>query len=218
MLKLRVCQVALWSLVGRCRNYWQPALIGCWLQGSTKDWIMYNRGLKEGPSNFKLTELQHRTNRYKYLGYAVCCMPRNHPVLLEHYVLICPNLSQRMHSLQFICWCFFADWRKDLAEGEPATTLVVCPHVKAWQSFETFQEFYQGQLMNGYFFAEKARMAGCIGASIALRIFKTCWALSFKNSWFGFSIKEPDDAESSNTGQGQSNPKGIVGTGQVQIL
>eukprot|EP00435_Cladocopium_sp_Y103_P034533 s1155_g8.t3 len=44
---------------------------------------------------------------------------------------------------------------KDLAEGEPATTLVVCPHVKAWQSFESFQEFYQGQLMNGYFFAEK---------------------------------------------------------------
>lgn len=45
--------------------------------------------------------------------------------------------------------------RKDLAEGEAATTLLVCPHVKPWESFEVFQEFYQNQLMNGYLFAEK---------------------------------------------------------------
>lgn len=47
--------------------------------------------------------------------------------------------------------------RKDLEEGAPATTLLVCPHVKAWDSFEAFQEFYQAKLMNGYLYAEKDR-------------------------------------------------------------
>ena len=52
--------------------------------------------------------------------------------------------------------------RKDLEEGAPATTLLVCPHVKAWDSFEAFQEFYQAKLMNGYLYAEKDRCSTVI--------------------------------------------------------
>ena len=40
------------------------------------------------------------------------------------------------------CWLpigFPCALRKDLTEGEPATTLLVCPHVKEWESFNAFQ-------------------------------------------------------------------------------
>ena len=36
-----------------------------------------------------------------------------------------------------------------------ATTLLVCPHVKGWSSFDAFQQFYQTELMNGYLYAEQ---------------------------------------------------------------
>lgn len=35
------------------------------------------------------------------------------------------------------------------ADGETATTLVVCPHVPEWQDFGGFHEFYAGELLNG---------------------------------------------------------------------
>lgn len=35
------------------------------------------------------------------------------------------------------------------ADGEIATTLVVCPHVPEWQDFGSFHEFYAGELLNG---------------------------------------------------------------------
>ena len=73
-----------------------------------------------------------------------------------------------LSKIYLLVFDVFVCRRKDLAEGEPATTLVVCPHVKAWQSFEAFQEFYQGQLLNGYFFAEKARIP------VALRHVEQC--------------------------------------------
>jgi len=43
----------------------------------------------------------------------------------------------------------------ELESGQPATTLLVCPHVAAWQSFEEFRSFYDMDLSKGYIFAEQ---------------------------------------------------------------
>ncbi|CAJ1348276.1 unnamed protein product [Effrenium voratum] len=44
---------------------------------------------------------------------------------------------------------------KDLEIGEAATTLLVCPFVQQWESFDAFQHFFQTQLSNGYHFAKQ---------------------------------------------------------------
>ncbi|CAE7566143.1 unnamed protein product [Symbiodinium sp. CCMP2592] len=45
--------------------------------------------------------------------------------------------------------------QKEIDPGQPATTLLVCPHVPEWESFDDFRAFYDTELSNGYIFAEQ---------------------------------------------------------------
>ncbi|CAE7574127.1 unnamed protein product [Symbiodinium natans] len=45
--------------------------------------------------------------------------------------------------------------QKSIEPGQPATTLLVCPHVMEWESFDDFRAFYESELANGYIYAEQ---------------------------------------------------------------
>lgn len=169
-----------------------------------------------------ITELQNRTNRYKYLGYAVCCMPRNHPVLLEHYVLdmfqfkpvdaLPPIYLLVFHGVSLpkerSCWrraCYDAG---GLPTREGMAILWDFPGVLSRAADERL--LFCGKGQNGGVhpsLSESLRQVEQI-EHYRLRTVDSCW--------FGFSIKEPDDAESSDTGQGQRAL--LAFAGQVQIF
>ena len=55
--------------------------------------------------------------------------------------------------------------QKEIDPGQPATTLLVCPHVLEWESFDEFRAFYDTELSNGYIFAEQDLYIVCFHPS-----------------------------------------------------
>ncbi|CAK9115638.1 Uncharacterized protein SCF082_LOCUS53513 [Durusdinium trenchii] len=84
------------------------------------------------------------------IGYNFC--PYAQPAAAQGHLRVVTSTSEVPEG---VLEDLSAEAVKDLEDGQPATTLLVCPHVKAWKSFEAFQEFYQNELSNGYYFAEQ---------------------------------------------------------------